>query len=108
MRTYLGFPFKLLPLTDSEGRHLSFLRAASNQNQYKLLSSLQTSPVRRGGPQEGILGSFSGLILRVSVANVQTANYTGLPLLAHQEQEGVNVTQLCSDENMGSFKKYHF
>lgn len=50
--TYLGFPFKLLtalgaslPLTDSEGRRLSFLGAASNQNKYKLLSSLQTSPV---------------------------------------------------------------
>lgn len=83
--TYLDSPSSLspqlwafLPLTGSEGRHFSFLRAASNQSKYKLLSSLHTSPAE-------VLRRNPRLIFRTdlksfSVANAWTANYICLPL----------------------------
>lgn len=65
--------------TDSEGRHLSFLRAASDENKYKLLSSLQTRPVgfSRGNPW-----LLFRIDLGVSVANAQTANDICFPPLS--------------------------
>lgn len=94
--TYLGSssglsptPWALLPLTGSEGRYLSFLRATSNQNKYKLLSSLQTSPKGFSGGNPWLLFRIE---LRVSVVNAWTANYTCLPRLTYHEQLGVNVS----------------